>query len=986
MYSFEKNTIARMEKFILRLHEKYYKELQKLSCTAYVTKEPVTFEERLSGEKKELKEGEHWGDLFDCAWFHFQGNVPEGYAAEELVLLLDISGEGLCFDAQGTPVIGLTHGSVVWEYGSVRKHTVPLTLLPVCDNRIDIWVDGGCNDLFGKYVESGDLKEAAVAKCYPELRALYYDAFVLKEAFENLPEGPRRSSILKCVNDAMNVMYDYTEDEAVQARKILRRELNKQGGDPSLTIDFIGHAHIDLAWLWPIRETIRKGARTFATVDKMMDRFEDYRFGFSQPQLLAWMKQYYPAIFEAMKRRVKEGRVEVQGAMWVEADTNLIGGESLVRQMVYGTRFWKEEFDQEVDNIWIPDVFGYTAALPQLMVKSGMKYFMTQKMSWNDHNEFPYHTFRWRGIDGSEVLTHMLPEETYNSQASAASIRTIEKNYHEKGTCEGALALFGIGDGGGGPGTYHLEKLKRLKNLEGFSPARQRFARDFFHDIDHNVEEFPCWNGELYLEKHRGTYTTQARNKKYNRLMEQALREWEFAAVLGMLYGEKEYPEEELNEIWKEVLLYQFHDIIPGSSIKRVYDECIPRYEAMFAKVQDRIHALYESLVSGTAAVNSLSFARTEYVQHEGRWYCVSLPAMGYARLKEEAKRSEVVAVGERMIRNGKLQVKFDEAGHIVSIWDIEHKKEALAAGSTANALQVYDDEDGDAWDIEVYYDEKTPRQFQLVSQKTSLEGLDAVMYQEYVFGSSRLTQRIFLRQDRNYVEFDTWVDWHEKDRMLRVQFPVDVLNNEVTCDIQYGSIRRSTTKNTSWDKTQFEICAHKWIDLSRDDYGVALMNDCKYGYKVFDNVLDMAILRSSNYPGEQADLGEHRLRYALYPHAGNERMARVEQAAWAFNNPVAVYTGRAEKQMPESFLSVDCPNVEITAVKRAEYSNNIIIRVNERDGVHTKTVMYLPDEIKGIFGCNLLEKKEETKAIWKDGRIEIDLKPFEVMTIGLEV
>lgn len=985
MYSFEKKTIERMEKFASRLHGKYYKELQTLSASAYVTKEPVPFAKRLSGEEKKLALGDHWGDLFDCAWIHFTGQIPEGCCREELVLLLDVSGEGLCCDSTGNPVIGLTHGSVVWEYGSVRKRVVPLALLPEGDGAVDVWVDAGCNDLFGNYVESGNLKEAAIAKCYPQLRALYYDVFVLKEAFENLPEGPRRSAILKCVNDAMNVMYDYTEEEAVKARAILGKELGKQGGTPSLTVDFIGHAHIDLAWLWPVRETIRKGARTFATVDKMMDRFDDYRFGFSQPQLLEWMKKYYPSIFDAMKKRVAEGKVEVQGGMWVEADTNLTGGESLVRQILYGTRFWREEFGQEVDNVWLPDVFGYSAALPQIMAKSGMNYFMTQKLSWNEHNDFPYHTFRWKGLDGSEVLAHMLPEETYNSQASAASIRTIEQKYHEKGVCEEALALFGIGDGGGGPGTYHLEKLDRLKNFEGFSPARQRFARDFFHDIDHDREEYPCWSGELYLEKHRGTYTTQARNKKYNRLMEQALRELEYASVLGMLYAGETYPKEELDEIWKEMLLFQFHDIIPGSSIKRVYDECIPRYQAMYERVRQETERMYASVLQGTKAVNSLSFEREEYVEHEGTWYLADLPAMGCAALTQKAEAGHGLSVGADYIANEKLRVTFDEKGHICSVWDRENEREALAPEAAANILQVYDDEDGNAWDIEVFYDEKAPREFTLVSQRTALEGVDAVMYQEYVYGDSRLTQRIFLRQGRGYVEFDTHADWHERHRMLRTQFLVDVFCNEVTCDIQFGSIRRPTTKNTSWDRARFEICAHKWVDLSRDDYGVALMNDCKYGHKVFGNVLDLALLRSSDSPGKQADEGEHDFRYALYPHAGNERTARVEETALAFNHPVAVYEGKGSGRLPESFLSLDRAGVEITAVKRAEDGGAVIVRLNERDGVNTVVTLQVPDRVKGIFACNLMEEERE-KLAWTGGGLALTLKPFEIVTIGLEI
>ncbi|MDF2543955.1 MAG: alpha-mannosidase [Herbinix sp.] len=985
MYSFEKNTLQRIDKFFERLVHKYHEKLGELSCTAYVTKEPVPFSDRLSGEKKELKMGDHWGDLFDCAWFHFTGKVPEGYGVDELVLLLDISGEGLCYDEVRGPITGITHGSVAWEYGSIVKHTVPLNLCEVKNGIIDLWVDGGCNDLFGNYVDSGDLKEAYIARTLPQMRAFYYDFYVLKDAIANFGEGsPRRACIIKTLNDAINVIYDFTEEEAVKACEILRKELEKVGGTPSLTVNFIGHSHIDLAWLWPIRETIRKGARTFATVNHMMDRYEDYRFGASQPQLFQWMKEYYPGLYEIIKKRVKEGKFELQGGMWVEADTNLAGGEALVRQILYGTKFWKDEFGVEVDNVWLPDVFGYTGALPQIIIKSGLKYFMTQKLSWNEHNNFPYHTFLWKGIDGTAVLTHMLPEETYNSQASPTTIRTVEKNYHEKGVCDQALVLFGIGDGGGGPGPYHLEKLKRIKNLEGFSPAVQRFAKDFFRDIDKNTQDYPQWSGELYFENHRGTYTTHARNKKYNRFMEQALRELEFALVLASKYSDREYPREELDLLWKEVLLYQFHDILPGSSIKRVYDECVPRYEAMYARVREMTKETYRAMTKGTVLVNSQAYTRSEYVKYNGEWFSVVIPAMGYANLKDKAIVNKDLSIESNVIENELLRVVFLEDGSIKSIYDKKNSKEVLPEGTIANQLSVYNDEDGNAWNIEVYYDEQAPKKFLLVSQRSYLDGVDAVMHQEYRYQDSTITQKVRLRQGCGYVEFDTHADWQEENKMLRTAFPVDVYTDEVTCDIQFGNLKRPTHKNTSWDKTQFEICAHKWIDLSRDDYGVALMNDCKYGHKVFDNVLDLALLRSSVSPGKEADRGEHDFRYALYPHAGNERYAKVEQVALSFNHPLEVYEGNANNNIPESYLSVDCDNVEIAAVKMAEDSDAVIVRMVETNGVRTCCTVKLPSTVKNVSICNLMERMETPVGV-QDSKVTLELKPFEIVTIALE-
>ena len=979
-----KNTLNRIDKFFERLPEKYNTILSELDCVAYVTKEPAAFSDRMSGEKKELKIGDHWGDLFDCGWFCFTGILPQEYSMEELVLLIDVSGEGLVYDEKTGPVIGLTNGTTAYEYGSIRKHVVPLNLCNVKDGKVEIWVDAGCNDLFGNYIESGDLKEAYLAKRLPNMRAYYYDFFVLKDALDNLgKDTPRYAGIVKALNDSINVFYDFTEEEAIKGRQILQKEIMKKGGDPSLKITAIGHSHIDLAWLWPIRETIRKGARTLATVTQMMKVYPDYRYGISQPQLLTWMKEYYPQLFEKVKGLVKEGRIELQGAMWVESDTNLTGGESLIRQIIYGTKFWREEFGVKVDNIWLPDVFGYTGALPQIMKKSGLRYFMTQKLSWNEHNPFPYHTFNWKGIDGSEVLVHMLPEETYNSPVSPTTIRLVEKNFHEKGVSDQALVLFGIGDGGGGPGAYHLEKLKRLKNFADFSPMEQGFARDFFHEIDCHTEEDPAWKGELYFENHRGTLTSEAKNKMYNRRMEQALRELEYASVLAEEYKGIPYPKEILDRIWKEVLLYQFHDILPGSSIRRVYEESVARYEELYHEITEQIHSVYEKLSDGLTGFNSLSFPRKEYVKSGEEWYFASFPSMGYRKLTKVSKASSSLKAEENFIENENLKITFSENGSITSIYDKKNKKEALEEGTEANHLSVYDDTDGNAWDIQIYYDEQKPREFKLTERKSYLDGVDAVMEQRWEFGNSTLVQKISLRQESEYVTFDTHVDWKERQKMLRTAFPVDVYTDEAACDIQFGNIKRPTHRNTSWDMTRFEVCAHKWVDLSREDYGAALINDCKYGYKVLDNVMDLNLLRSSISPDTDGDQGEHDFKYAFYPHKGNERDAKVEQVALAFNIPITVAEGTEKVEIPESFLKPEKDNIEITSVKKAEDGSGIIVRMYETNGVNTDCRLTLPDLSKNCALCDLMERETDSLEI-EDGCISLRFKPFEILTIKI--
>jgi len=580
------------------------------------------------------------------------------------------------------------------------------------------------------------------------------------------------------------------------------------------------------------------------------------------------------------------------------------------------------------------------------------------------------------------VLAHLASEGTYNSHASPKSIRAIEKNYRDKGTCKHALMLFGVGDGGGGPGTNHLEYLDRLKDFAGFSPVEQRFARDLFALIQQDSHRYNQWKGELYFEYHRGTYTSQASTKWYNRKLEYGLRELEFAYVLAEKYAGLSFPKQEVDDIWREVLLYQFHDILPGSSIKRVYDECNARYEQLYTRVNELISAAYSSVASGETAFNSLSFPREEYIRHSNAWYKLKLPGMGSAKLEPLPAINSVTA-DDSALENECLRVIFGQDGTILSVYDKTAKREALAPGTCANRFSVYDDRDGNAWDIQIYYEEQTPRCFTFQSASFEIDGPNAVRTQIFKFGKSTLRQSIVLQAGCPYLTFDTYVDWHESEKMLRTAFDVDVYTDEVTCDIQFGTIKRPTHRNTSWDMTRFEICAHKWIDLSRADYGVALLNDSKYGHRAIGNTMDIALLRSSIHPGVEADQGAHRFRYAFYPHKGDEKAALVEPFALAFNIPPVVVSGTA-KTAPPPFLSLSCPNIETVAVKPAEDGDGVILRFYETDGVSTHCKLTLPPGRNRVVATDLMEREVEAMTV-RDQDVVLDFGPYEILTLRVK-
>jgi alpha-mannosidase len=979
-----------------------YFPLCDLRAVAYWSKEPLPWTDRMKGKKIEIKPGVKWGELFDCAWFHFTGTVPPEAKGRQTVLWIDLNGEGCVFDGKGNPIQGLTSKKGAWG-SHLAKRVVPVSDKARGGEKIDLWVDAGCNDLFGHMIDNGEFKEAKIAVRNVETRALAYDFQVLCDLMMNLPENTaRHDKILRALHLASLELSDFTEAEAKKARAILRPELAKRGGDPSMNVSAVGHAHIDLMWLWPERESFRKGARTFSTALQMMDQYPDYIFGQSQPQIYEWMKNLYPGLYKRIKARVADGRWEPQGCMWVEADTNVSGGEALIRQNLYGKRFYREEFGVDVRHLWLPDVFGYSAAMPQILKKSGVDYFMTQKLSWSLVNKFPHHTFHWKGIDGSSVLAHMLPNDDYNSAATPGSILKGERNYFDKAVCENFLVLYGIGDGGGGPGAEHLERLDRMKNLSGMPPVLQEKAADFFKRIDRPDDSYATWSGELYLERHTGTYTTQARSKRFNRKMELAMRELEAACAMARLTAGAFWPKREIDRLWKELLLFQFHDILPGSSIDRVYDETLARYATHMETIEGLLGKARAALGGriDTSAMrkprlvsNSLSWERSGWIQVDGKWRRVIVPSFGHACVdaSDPADIAEGLRAEPLLLENEALRVRFNKAGWITSVFDKVNGFEAVDAAGLANRLVVYDDWH-DAWDIRETYDDKPPREMELVSVEARLDGPRAIVKQIRRFGESTLTQEIVLTEGCPRLDFVTVVDWRETHKMLRVQFETAIRADEAVCEIQFGSIKRPTHRNTSWDMAKFEICAHKWIDLSERSRGVALLNDCKYGHKALGNMLDLDLLRSTTNPGKTADKAVHHFTYALYPHEGDHAQGEVVRRGYELNIPLGVAKLESQKGSVapvHSFVEIETNGphgaVILETMKKAEDDNSIVLRLFEAHGGTVEAQLEFGFSVTKAELVDMMEENPQALKI-RDGKLRLLFKPLEIHTLKLGV
>jgi alpha-mannosidase len=959
-----------IDALLLRVQAAQFTTVAPLAVTRWLTSEPVGFAERESGERAEVRMGEPWaGQLFDCAWMRFTAELPAAVAKDTLVVRIDVNGELCVVDRAGVPVRGLTNIKSTFDpvLGGPGKtlYRVPAEAIDA-GGRLELWADAGLNDLFGFVKDEGRVVLAEVVRVREDVRQLYYDVETLRDYWMTLPadDATRMKLGAELITVAERVECA-DECSVATTRGRLARWFagDKERNDSvvplrgELQVHAIGHAHLDLAWLWPIRETKRKGARTFASALYNFEKYPEYRFGCSQPQLFAWMKEREPELYSKIKDAVRAGRIEPQGMFWIEPDCSMPSGESFVRQVLHGAKFFKDEFGVVPDYCWQPDVFGYHGQLPQILRKSGHRFFMTQKLSWNAVNRFGHQSFHWEGIDGTRLLTHMLPEETYNGPAAARSLHKIATEYLERDVSGHALMVYGIGDGGGGPDAEHLERLRRAPKLPGLPEVRQGTVTEFFEAWSADADKFATWKGELYLERHQGTLTTQALVKRNNRRCEIALRELEWAAYLATTRTGAVYPAEALDRLWKEVLLYQFHDILPGSSIKRVYDECNARYAVILAELEALTADRYAVLVDageGMTVFNSLSWARREWVKHDGAWCWAEVAGLGCAKLLNGAHGVHALPVArERLLENENLCVIFAADGRIESLWDKRAHRDVLAVGGGGNDLVVIADT-GDAWDFEndlskkdVWgYLRRAEARPVLRERVARVDGPSAEITMTWTYGASTIRQTVRLVAGAKQVEFATEVDWREKATMLRVRFPMAVTANEARYEIPFGHIRRTTRDETSVEKAQIEVAALQWVDLSQADYGVALYNDCKHGFRVKGNVIDMALLRSVPHPGaaligkgdedsgESAggdgkvygDLGRHVFRYALRPHAGDADAAVLTAEARAFNTPLRVVRGGVS--CVDEGVRFDSPAIEVAAVKPAEDGRGWIWRL----------------------------------------------------------
>jgi alpha-mannosidase len=947
--------------------------------------EPVPYAEAVAAPFAPAPVGTRWGVPWDTGWFRFTGAVPADWAGDRVVASVDLgwpdehpgfSLEALVY-AGGQPVRGICRfheevvvtrqargGEAVELYAEAAANPGPFPGAPT-------GVQHGAEPL-------GELRRADLVRVSPSLRRARLLLEVLGEALD-LAGGERRTTLEQCLTAVCDALVAGTApaDVLPDLEKLL---VGARGHGTALHL--AANSHLDTAWLWPVRETRRKVARTLATALEVVADHPGHAFAFSQPAQLAWLAVDHPGLFERVRAAVAAGTVEMVGASWVEPDTNVPSGESLVRQLTHGLRYVREQLGVDVGGLWLPDVFGYSAQLPQLLRQAGLEWFMTSKLGMNDTNRFPHRTFWWEGIDGSRVLAHMPPADTYNGSTALAQLDAAATIPDD--TAGRALYLYGYGDGGGGPTREMVERLDLLAEL----PESPRFERGtvhgFFDRLRDESRELPVWVGELYFELHRGTYTTQAQTKTWHRRAERALLEAEVWAAAARATGE------ELRPLWEDLLLQQFHDIIPGSSIAWVHDDAV----AALRDVHARATLLGEKWLTARVGpgatpvvVNPAPVAQAAVVVVDGGepvW--ASAPSLGWAPLGSGELPAAVqpVRVDGASLDNGLLRVTWDTVtGHLVSVRDLEHDREVL--DGPGNVLQVHDDNPRfwDAWDLERRdIDRPTPLDAAESVVVTAPGPLVASVRIDRHVGQSRYVQTVELHAGSRLVRCRVDVDWQERHTLLKVAFPVAVRAPQATYEIQYGALSRPTHRNTSWDAARFEVCAQQWADLSEAGYGVALLNDSRHGYDVHGSTMRLSLLRSPTWPDAEADRGQHSICYALLPHPGDAAGGGVVAAATAYNRPLRLATGEAGVR-ETCLVSSSEPGAVIAAVKPADDGDGVVVRVYEAFGGRRRTTLHTSLDVTEVTPVDLRERPTGEPQPYAGG-LDLDLAPFEVRTLHL--
>jgi alpha-mannosidase len=1002
-----------------------------------------------------------------------QAIVPDGWQAGAAALLYHGGGEGL-LRLGGTPYHGLDNNH--WF--------VPLPQASQAGDVLDLEIE-----LYDPIPEPLDplnrqskqkppingVSVALVQVNWPVYQLLH-TVRAVQESAALLPEGNlQRTQLLLALEAAIARLYEPGEDSAIdlpacrQADAELRTaaEAAQQACGNHGLMHMVGQSHIDIAWLWPVKETVRKASRTFSTVCALMDRYPDFNYSQSQPILYAFVKQNYPELYENIKRRIAEGRWELVGGMWVEPDLNIPSGESLVRQILIGQRFYEEEFGRRSAIEWLPDTFGYCASLPQLLKQAGIDYFMTTKLGWNDTNEFPHTLFNWVGIDGTGVVAYQ--NHGLNEHTRPQDVQEHWQAHKEKDRHDELMLLYGHGDGGGGVTHEMLEYVERSACIAGQPQAKYSTARQFFERISSSGVKLPDWHGDLYLELHRGTYTTHAKNKRSNRQAEQLYRAAEvWLSLCGLLDPQRQAQAgKRLEEGWKLLLLNQFHDIIPGTSIPEVYETSSKQYEEIMrlgnAALEEAMGLLAgrmqteENEGAAYVAFNSLGWARDGIVyiplqpgmeqltayDADGELQCRieaslqpgqaerlavrtgTIPAFGcktfwlrrgnsaspamrsddaathMAGQAGEADKSSTGSTGIGVFETDYYTIELDEQGLISRLYDKACDRELLQSGRRGNELQLFHDTPllWDAWDIAHDYESKRADAPQLTGWRILEHSADRIAIElNWRLSQSRISQQIIIPIHDRCIEFRTYVDWQENHKLLKAAFPLGLATGKATYEIPFGALERTTHRNTSWEQAQYEVCGHRWADLSEHGYGVSLLNDCKYGYDIKDSVLRLSLLRAPGWPDAGADRGEHVFTYALYPHEGSWQQAQTVRVAAGLNEPLraikadsatAVSAAQATGSFEQSWIHVASDQVILDTVKPAEDGTGIVLRLYEAHGGRSEAVINLSEELLAagerfaVTEVNILEDRLADLTMSGDG-LRLSFKPFEIKTIKI--
>ena len=958
-----------------RIRHAIYTTVAELEAEVIRSAEPIPFDEIDHAAFRPIETGATFGTTLQCAWLHISGTVPAG--VDNPVVLLGVRGETLIHSPQGevvdTTSTVFLQGDLPHSGGAFR----PLEHIDMPGGRVDFYADVAYNGFLLYPYGAGVYRGARIAVRDDEVFALYYDYLALVVLAGATQDAELEAELRLSLSSSYAA---FANGDVRGARAALAERL-AAASDSDFVYSAIGHGHLDMAWLWPLRETHRKAARTYTRALNTIEDRDGYLYGTSQPQQLFWMKHEQPALFERVKTAVAAGRIELQGSFWVEPDTNITGGESLVRQALVGRRFLQEEFgltDEQLRLCWLPDTFGYNGNLPQILTKSGMDWFQTIKLAWNKVTDFPHRTFHWQGIDGSRVLVHMPPEGDYNSRAAADGLLRGLAQYPER-ALDTALLVYGSGDGGGGPGEVHLELLEREKNLRGLPRVEYSTARAFFEHLE-TLDVPHTHVGELYLETHQGTYTSMGAIKRGNRVIERTLHN---AEVLAAIVGDDSRTR--LEPTWREVLLNQFHDILPGSSIERVNREAVATYARLQADVDEYVGELVGRVSTGptrgaaSSALNLTSFPRREHVKVADTWHEADVAPYAAAALQplDPAVGSELTFTDDTL-SNGLLTLHFSPtSGEIVSCLDAQGREHA---GDGLNRLVLHRDPyqfPFDAWDIKQDYASTPPRTLRVTRVENSRDGATVTRRQLFRFRSFAIEQRVVLEAGSDVVRFETIADWHAIHRMLRAEFRPTHFGPTVQCEIQFGHLDRVTTERDAVETAQFEVCAHKWLATHDDSGGFALLNDSKYGHRAKNGLLSLNLLRSPTFPDRTADRGIHRFTYAFTPVAPGD-LAKVVREGYRLNNPLLIGEGDAAVAF-DSVARVDDPAVVIETIKPAESGRGVVVRLYESLGKPTTTALrttwgaaaQLTDLLERPLGAADLDR--------------LEFGPFEIVTILLE-